>query len=87
MKFRRDVLFLRYYCTSVSTTQHAIASFTSTTKRLLYAISVLRISFLCDLYFGFFSFFFFCAVLVFSCPILSRVINTQDARHRLLETE
>lgn len=36
-----------------------------------------------DLYFG----FFFAVVLVFSCPILSRVINTQDARHRLLKTE
>lgn len=36
-----------------------------------------------DLYSG----FFFAVVSVFSCPILSRVINTQDARHRLLKTE
>lgn len=36
-----------------------------------------------ELYFG----FFFAAVLFFSCPILSRMINTQDARHRLLKRE
>lgn len=36
-----------------------------------------------NLYFG-----FLCAVvLVFSCPVFSRVINTQDARPRLLKTE
>lgn len=36
-----------------------------------------------DLYFA----FFFAVVLVFSSPILSKVIHTQDARHRLLKTE